>query len=44
MGEGGTQERLADTGRAQDEDVEMLPDPVTLSQVENEPTVEATRG
>jgi len=41
MGERGTQERLADTGRAEDQDVQMVPDPLTLSQVENETTVKA---
>lgn len=38
------QECLSGAGRAEDEDVEMLVDPLALGQLENEPAVQAPRG
>jgi hypothetical protein len=43
-GKSTSQEGLAHAGRAKDEDVEVLADPVTLDELENEATVQATRG
>jgi len=44
MGKGAGQESLADTGGAEDEYVEVLVDPFTLGQMENETTFQAARG
>ena len=44
VGQGTGQEGLAHAGRAEDEDVEVLADPLALGQLENEPPVQATRG
>ena len=44
VGESAGQEGLADAGRAEDEDVEVLVDPLALGQLENEAAVQATRG
>jgi hypothetical protein len=38
------EESLADTGGAKDEDVEVLVDPLTLGQMKDQTTVDATRG
>jgi len=43
VGEGTGEEGFSNAGGAEDEDVEMLVDPFTIGQLENEATVEAAR-
>ena len=44
VGESAGQESLAHAGGTEDQDIEMLADPLTLGQLENEAPVKATRG
>ena len=44
VGKGTGEESLSDAGRAEDEDVEMMSDPFTLGQLENETAVDAAGG
>jgi len=44
VGKGTGQERFADTGGAEDEDVEVLVDPFTLGQLKDETPVDTAGG
>jgi hypothetical protein len=44
MGKGAGQESFADTGGTEDEDVEVLADPLTLGQLKDETTVDTAGG
>jgi len=44
VGQSTGEERLAHAGWAKDKDVEVLADPLALGQLENEPSVQTSRG